>query len=110
MTVCPSNDYSESMDDNVRYRFSACRRCGATTEAQAAKVCRPSQMPSGEYSCPSDGEGWLEDTFDRKGRHVTPTRKSMAETINSWVEFQKEYDARARAEKAARVASAGVAS
>jgi len=93
MTVCPSNDYSDSMDTNMRYRFSACRWCKATTEAQAAKLCEAEQGQDGDYHCPSDGEGFFSDTFDRKGRHVTPTRKSMAEMVNSWVEFDKEYEA-----------------
>lgn len=35
----------------------ACPRCGAETFEGAATMCRPFQLPSGEYSCGTPDEG-----------------------------------------------------
>lgn len=85
MTVVPTHDYSDTMDIKIRYRFgNGCSRCGAATKAQANLDCRPYQDETGEYSCPADGDGHLSDTFDARGRYVTPTNKSLRDDAKYW--------------------------
>lgn len=37
--------------ETPRFIAAPCPRCGATTVAEAEKMCRPTQSPCGEYSC-----------------------------------------------------------
>ena len=44
----------DNPEPSKKWAREPCPRCGAKTLAEAAGQCRPFQLPSGEYDCPSD--------------------------------------------------------
>jgi len=54
MTVIGRHLYSEEMSIDRRYRPSTCDGCGAASLDEAGSLCKPQQLPSGEYACAGD--------------------------------------------------------
>jgi hypothetical protein len=55
-----------------------CPRCGAKTETEASKKCRPSSDETGEVSCVGE--------FDAAGISIQPTPESLA-AIDAWIKL-----------------------
>lgn len=95
MTVIGSHLYSEDMIASRRYRPSACPRCKAQTLDEAAALCRPSGLPSGDYECPGD-TGFLNPfgiKWDLSGRACELTRASAAieaRELDEWCKREAE--------------------
>lgn len=96
MTVIGKHLYTDEMDERRRYRLAHCPRCGARTEDEAGRKCRPEQDLTGEYTCPGVEEG---DPFgvkwDASGRACILTNESsrkVARALDAWVREMLERD------------------
>jgi hypothetical protein len=65
----------------VEFKRAACSKCGAKTETEAGRLCRPVQDISGEYECPGE--------FDPSGYCVVPTKESL-KALDQWCQRQME--------------------
>lgn len=95
--VCGDCDYGESDEaievlractermilDDPDYENRPCGVCGATSVEEAGKLCRPYQLPSGEYTC----NGHPEETTYPDGRLRFISEIGIAR-INEWVDEQ----------------------
>ena len=63
---------------DTQLKRAACSRCGARTELEAERLCRPQQTPSGDYECPGD-----EHDADAAGYLRQPTAAAWEE-LGRW--------------------------
>lgn len=80
----------QMMLDETDYENRACDVCGANADDEAGNLCRPYQLPSGEYAC----QGSPDETSYPDGRLRFLSEIGIA-NINAWVDEMVAADKQA---------------